>query len=128
MVAIQVIGNDTAIGIAGSQGNFELNVFKPIMIFNFLHSILLLKDSVQNFEKFCVEGLKVNRKQLHAYVENSLMLVTALSPVIGYDKCAKIAHLAFEKDLSLREACLQLGYLSEEKFDQIVIPEKMTNH
>ena len=126
MVAIQVIGNDTAIGIAGSQGNFELNVFKPIIIFNFLHSILLLKDSVQNFEKFCLEGLKANQKQIRAYVENSLMLVTALSPVIGYDKCAKIAHIAFEKDLSLREACLQLGYLSGDEFDKIVIPEKMT--
>jgi len=126
MVAIQVIGNDTAIGIAGSQGNFELNVFKPIMIFNFLHSILLLKDSVQNFEKFCLEGLKANRKQIQEYVENSLMLVTALSPVIGYDKCAKIAHLAFEKNLSLREACIQLGFLSGKDFDKIVIPKMMT--
>ncbi len=126
MVATQVIGNDTAIAIAGSQGNFELNVFKPVMIFNFLHSTLILKDSVQMFEKYCIQGLKANRKKIEHYVSQSLMLVTALSPVIGYDKCAKIAHIAFEQDLSLREACLKLGYLSGEEFDKIVIPEKMT--
>jgi fumarate hydratase class II len=125
MVAVQVMGNDAAIGFAGSQGNFELNVFKPVMIFNLLHSILLLKDACHSFEKFCVEGLKANRKKIKEYVDNSLMLVTALSPVIGYDKCAKMAHVAFEKELSLKEACIQLGFLSGAEFDRIVIPEKM---
>lgn len=126
MVAVQVMGNDTAIGIAGSQGNFELNVFKPVIIQNFLHSLLLLKDAAHSFEKYCVEGLKANKKKIKEYVEQSLMLVTALSPVIGYDKCAKMAHLAYKEGLTLREACLKLGYLSGPKFDQIVIPEKMT--
>lgn len=127
MVAVQVMGNDAAIGFAGSQGNFELNVFKPVMIFNLLHSILLLKDAMQMFTKYCVEGLKANTKRIDAYVQNSLMLVTALSPVIGYDQCAKIAHLAFEEELSLKEACLKLGLLTEEQFDQYVVPAKMTH-
>lgn len=126
MVAVQVMGNDAAIGFAGSQGNFELNVFKPVLIFNLLHSILIMKDSVQMFEKYCVEGLEANEKKIQEYVQNSLMLVTALSPVIGYDKCAKIAHVAFKEDLSLKEACLKLRYLSAKEFDKIVIPEKMT--
>jgi fumarate hydratase class II len=126
MVAVQVMGNHTAISFAGSQGNFELNVFKPVMIFNLLHSIRILKDSVQMFEKYCIKDLKANRKKIAEYVENSLMLVTALSPVIGYDKCAKIAHYAYEKNLTLREACLKLGYLSGPEFDRIVVPEKMT--
>lgn len=125
MVAIQVMGNDATIGFAGSQGNFELNVYKPLMIFNLLNSILLLKDSVQMFEKYCIAGLKANRKKIEEYVHNSLMLVTALSPVIGYDKAAKIAHLAHEKGLTLREACLKLGYLTGAEFDRIVIAEKM---
>lgn len=126
MVAVQVMGNDTAIGFAGSQGNFELNVFKPVMLFNLLHSILLLKDSSRLFAKYCIQGLKANRKKIEEYVENSLMLVTALSPVIGYDRCAKIAHVAFKEDLSLREACIKLKFLSGDRFDQIVVPKKMT--
>jgi fumarate hydratase class II len=126
MVAVQVMGNDAAIGFAGSQGNFELNVFKPVLIFNLLHSILLIKDAAHNFQKFCVEGLKANEKKIREYVDNSLMLVTALSPLIGYDKCAKIAHHAFEKGLSLRESCTELGYLTGPEFDKAVIPEKMT--
>jgi len=126
MVAVQVMGNDAAIGFAGSQGNFELNVFKPVLIFNLLHSIFILKDSISMFEKYCIEGLKANRKRIQEYVDNSLMLVTALSPVIGYDKCAKIAHLAFEENLSLREAAIKLKFLSGEEFDKVVIPEKMT--
>lgn len=125
MVAVQVIGNDTAIAIAGSQGNFELNVFKPVLIRNLLHSILILKDSVHNFQKYCIDGLKPNRKQIEKYVETSLMLVTALSPVIGYDACAKIAHLAYEKELTLKEACVKLGYLTAEEFDRSVVPKKM---
>ncbi len=127
MVAAQVLGNDAAIGFAGSQGNFELNVFKPVLIFSLLHSILLLKDSSQMFEKYCIEGLKANEKKIAEYVKNSLMLVTALNPIIGYDKCAKISHLAFEKDLSLKEACLQLGFLSDQEFDQAVDPQRMTH-
>ena len=126
MVAVQVLGNDTAIGIAGSQGNFELNVFKPVLIFNFLNSVLLLKDSIEMFEKYCVRGIKANKKKIQEYLKNSLMLVTALSPKIGYDKCAHLAHFAYTEDLSLREACIKLGYLSGKEFDQIVIPEKMT--
>jgi fumarate hydratase class II len=126
MVAIQVIGNDTAIGFAGSQGNFELNVFKPVMIFNLLQSILLLTDSVESFTKYCIEGLQANRKKIEEYVNHSLMLVTALSPILGYDKCAKIAHHAYEKNLSLREACIELGYLSGAEFDKVVKPDKMT--
>lgn len=127
MVAVQVMGNDAAIGFAGSQGNFELNVFKPVMIYNLLHSILLLKDSCRMFEKYCVEGLEINKERIQEYVSNSLMLVTILSPVIGYDKCAKIAHLAYEEGTSLREACLKLKFLSGEEFDRIVNPEKMTH-
>jgi fumarate hydratase class II len=126
MVAAQVMGNDAAIGFAGSQGNLELNVFKPMMIFSLLHSILLLKDAVHSFEKYCVQGLKADRKKIKEQLHNSLMLVTALSPVIGYDKCTKIAHLAFKKGLSLREACLKLKYLSGDEFDKVVVPEKMT--
>jgi fumarate hydratase class II len=125
MVAVQVMGNDAAIGFAGSQGNFELNVFKPVLIFDLLHSLLLLKDSVHSFEKYCIAGLKANQQKIDEYVRNSLMLVTALSPVLGYDKCAKIAHVAYEQQLSLRQATIQLGYLSGEEFDQIVIPDKM---
>lgn len=128
MVAVQVLGNDAAIGFAGSQGNFELNVFKPVLIFNLLHSILIMKDSIEMFQKYCIEGLKANQKKIKEYVDHSLMLVTALSPVIGYDKCAKIAHVAFEENLTLREACIKLGYLSGPEFDRIVVPEKMTGN
>ena len=127
MVAVQVMGNDAAIGFAGSQGNFELNVFKPIIIFNFLHSALILRDSVKMFEKYCIEGLEANRKKIKEYVENSLMLVTALSPVLGYDACAKLAHFAYKEDLTLKEACLKLKLLSGPEFDRIMNPKKMTH-
>ncbi len=126
MAAVQVMGNDATIGFAGSQGNFELNVFKPVMIFDLINSIVLLKDSIRSFEKYCVVGIKANRKQIEEHVQNSLMLVTALSPVLGYDKCAKIAHVAYEEHLSLRQATIKLGYLSGEEFDKVVVPEKMT--
>jgi fumarate hydratase class II len=126
MVSVQVMANDTAITFAGAQGNLELNVFKPLLIFNLLRSLLILKDSIDNFEKYCVRGIEANRKKIQYYVDHSLMLVTALSPVIGYDKCAKIAHLALHKHLTLRQACLKLGYLSEEEFDKHVVPSKMT--
>jgi fumarate hydratase class II len=127
MVAVQVHGNHAAIAFAGSQGNFELNVFKPVMIFNFLHSVLLLTDSCRLFAEFCVQGLEANRKKIDSFLTNSLMLVTALSPVIGYDKCARIAHTALEEDTTLREACLQLGYLSGADFDKYVVPAQMTH-
>lgn len=125
MVAAQVIGYDTAIAVAGSQGHFELNTFKPMMIFNLLQSVKILGDSCNNFTDFLLDGLQPNRKKIEYYLEQSLMLVTALSPAIGYDKAAKVAHFASEKDLTLKEACLQLGYISAEEFDRIVDPAKM---
>ncbi len=125
MVCIQVIGNDTAISFAGTQGNFELNVFKPLMIHNFMHSINLLADACCSFNEFCIEGLQANREKINYYLAHSLMLVTALNPVIGYDKAAKIAHHALHENMTLKEAALALGYLTAEQFDQAVRPEKM---
>lgn len=125
MVAAQVIGYDTAITIAGSQGHFELNVFKPMIIFNFIQSVAILSDSCHNFTDFLLTGLKVNRNKINSYVEQSLMLVTALAPKIGYDHAAQVAHIALEKDLTLKEVCLELGYISSEEFDLIVNPYKM---
>ena len=127
MVATQVIGNDVAITIAGSQGNFELNVFKPLIIHNLLHSLLLLSDACTHFTKFLIDGVKPNKKRLEQYVANSLMLVTALNPKIGYDKAAKVAKLAYEEDISLKKACSKLGFLTEKEFDQIVQPKKMVH-
>lgn len=126
MVCIQVMGNDTAIGFAGSQGNFELNVFKPLMIHNLLHSARLLSDAAHMFTKFMVKDLKVDENRVRQSVENSLMLVTALTPKIGYDKAAQIAHTAFHDGTNLLEACLKLGYLSEEEFRELIKPEEMT--
>ncbi|NJL04718.1 MAG: class II fumarate hydratase [Chloroflexaceae bacterium] len=125
MVCVQVMGNDAAIGFAGSQGNFELNVFKPVIIYNLLHSVRLLADSSRSFREFCVDGLQPNTTQINHFLQNSLMLVTALSPHIGYDKSAKVAKHAFENNSSLREACLELGYLTGEDFDRMVRPEDM---
>lgn len=127
MVAVQVMGNDTAIGIAGSQGNFELNVFKPMLIFNLLHSATLLADSCSSFTRFLVNGLRANPTQIAYYVNQSLMLVTALTPEIGYDKAAEIAHYALNKNLSLKQACLELKVLSSEKFDTLVQPAKLAH-
>jgi fumarate hydratase, class II len=127
MVCVQVLGNDAAIAIAGSQGNFELNVFKPVLIRNLLHSVELLTDACPLFARFCIDGLEANRRRIAKYVEESLMLVTALSPVIGYDRAAQIAHKALHDDTSLREACLALGYLAAEEFDRLVRPERMAN-
>jgi fumarate hydratase class II len=126
MVAVQVFGNDAAIGFAGSQGNFELNVFKPVIIHNFLHSVRLLADTMRSFTDHCAVGIKLNREQIAEYVGKSLMLVTALSPVVGYDRAAEIAHLAHVERLTLREATLKLNYLSGEEFDRLVRPESMT--
>ena len=126
MVAAQVMGNDAAIGFAGSQGNFELNVFKPVIIHNFLHSVRLLADSCRSFTEHCATGIEVNREQIDHDVESSLMLVTALNPHVGYDKAAKIAHTAHMDHSSLREAAVKLGFLSGEEFDRWVNPEEMT--
>jgi fumarate hydratase class II len=126
MVAVQVFGNDAAISFAGSQGNFELNVFKPVMIHNFLHSVRLLADACRSFTDHCVAGMELDSQRIEQNVTNSLMLVTALSPKIGYDKAAEIAHKAHHERLSLRAAALKLGYLTEKEFDEVVRPEKMT--
>lgn len=125
MVCVQVHGNHAAISFAGSQGNFELNVFKPVMIFNFIHSALLLSDACRSFAEFCVEGLRANLARIREYVENSLMLVTALNQHIGYDKAALLAKTAHRKGLSLREANRELHFLPEEDFDRYVRPETM---
>jgi len=127
MVAVQVMGNDAAIGFAGSQGNFELNVFKPVMIYNFLHSVRLLADCCRSFREHCAAGIEVNRSQIDRYVKNSLMLVTALSPLVGYDKSAKIAHTAHVDHSSLRTAAIKLGFLTGAEFDHWVKPEEMTS-
>ncbi len=127
MVAVQVFGNDVAITIAGSQGNFELNVFKPVMIHNLLHSIRLLRDSSQSFLEYCVKGIELNREQIDEHLQDSLMLVTALNPHIGYDKAAKVAKNAHKKGISLRESAVELDFLSGEDFDRLVKPEEMTH-
>ena len=125
MVTVQVIAYDLAITIAGSQGNFELNVFKPLIAYNILNSINLLTDSCQSFDKYLIKGIKINEKQIKRYVDQSLMLVTALSPIIGYDKAALTVHKAYQENLSLKEACLRLQFLSEDEFDLNVDPSKM---
>jgi fumarate hydratase class II len=126
MVAVQVMGNDAAIGIAASQGNFELNVFNPVMIHNFLHSVELLTGTMRSFADYCLEGLKVNLGTVAGYVGNSLMLVTALNQHIGYDKAAAIAKLGHKEGLTLREAALKSGHLTGDQFDQWVDAERMT--
>jgi len=125
MVCVQVLGNDFAVAFAGTQGNFELNVFKPVMIHNFLHSTKLLADSCHHFTKYCIEGLDPNVEQLRQNMERSLMLVTALSPRIGYDKAAQIAHHAHHHHTTLKDAALALGYLDATTFDRLVRPEDM---
>ncbi|HEY3940946.1 MAG TPA: class II fumarate hydratase [Acidimicrobiales bacterium] len=127
MVCIQVMGNDAAIGIAGSRGNLELNVCKPVIIHNFLHSVRLLADACRAFREFCVEGLEPDYQQIERHLQNSLMLVTALNPLIGYDKAADVAKKAHKERTTLREAAVALGYLSAEQFDAAVRPEEMTH-
>src|ERR1700735_2774931 len=127
MVAVQGFGNDAAIGFAGSQGNFQLNVFKPVMIHNFLHSVRLLTDACRSFVDHAVLGMELDLGRIEQNVKNSLMLVTALSPKIGYDKAAEIAHTAHHEHTSLREAALKLGYLTANEFDELVKPENMTH-
>jgi fumarate hydratase class II len=127
MVAVQVFGNDAAITFAGSQGNFELNVFKPVMIHNLLHSMRLLHDAAHGFVEYCLKGIELNREQIDKDVKDSLMLVTALNPHIGYDKAAQVAKNAHKKKIGLRESAVELGFLTGEEFDKYVRPEEMTH-
>lgn len=127
MIAVQVMANDVAAGFGGAGGYLEMNVYKPLLIFNIMHSIAILSGGCTNFRKFLVEGTKPNLKKIQEYVERSLMLVTALSPVIGYDKASKIAHFAMENDLTLKGAALQLGFVTEDEFDRVVDPKKMVH-
>jgi fumarate hydratase class II len=125
MVAVQVMGNDAAIGIAASQGNFELNVFMPVIAYNFLQSVRLLADAIRSFDEHCAAGIVADRERMHHNLHNSLMLVTCLNPYIGYENAARVAHKAFDEGISLREACVELGYLTEERFDEVFHPEEM---
>jgi fumarate hydratase class II len=125
MIAVQVMADDVAVGFGGAGGYLEMNVYKPLLIFNIAHSVAILTDGVTNFRKFLIEGTKPNLKKINEYVESSLMLVTALSPLIGYDKASKIAHYALDNDLTLKAAALKLGFVTEEEFDCVIDPTKM---
>jgi fumarate hydratase, class II len=125
MIAVQVMANDVAVGFGGASGYLEMNVYKPLIIYNITHSITLMTDSCTNFRKFLIEGTEPNKKKINEYVESSLMLVTALAPVIGYDKASKIAHYAMDNDLTLKAAALKLGFVTEQEFDRVVDPAKM---
>jgi fumarate hydratase class II len=127
MVVVQVFGNDAAIGFGASQGNFELNVFNPVMIYNFLHSTTLLRDACTMFRVHCIEGLTANEEIIAKYLAESLMTVTALSPKIGYDKAAEIAKKAHKDKSTLKEAALGLNYVTSEDFDKYVVPKDMTH-
>ena len=125
MIAVQVMANDVAVGFGGAGGYLEMNVYKPLIIFNITHSITIMTDGCTNFGKFLVEGTKPNLKKIKEYVDRSLMLVTALAPVIGYDKASKIAHYAMDNDLTLKDAALKLGFVTQDEFDRVVDPAKM---
>jgi fumarate hydratase, class II len=125
MIAVQVMANDVAVGFGGAGGYLEMNVYKPLLIFNITHSITIMTDGCTNFRKFLVEGTRPNLRKIKEYVDRSLMLVTALAPVIGYDKASQIAHHAMDHDLTLKEAALKLGFVTEEEFDRVVDPAKM---
>jgi fumarate hydratase class II len=127
MIAVQVMANDVAVGFGGASGYLEMNVYKPLIIFNISHSIAIMADGCTNFRKFLIEGTTPNLKKIHEYVERSLMLGTALSPVIGYDKASKIAHYALDNDLTLKQAALKLGFVTEDEFDRVVDPAKMVH-
>jgi fumarate hydratase, class II len=127
MVAVQVFGNDHAVAFAGSQGSFQLNAYKPVMLHNVLESAQLLSESIRSFNERCASGIEPNEKRIKQHLDNSLMLVTALNPHIGYEKAAQISLLAYREDLSLKEAALKLGFLTAEQFDQWVRPEDMTH-
>jgi len=122
---VQVIAKDVAVGFGGAGGCLEMNVHKPLIIFNITHSIRIITDGCTNFRKFLIEGTKPNLKKIKEYVDRSLMLVTALSPVIGYDKASKIAHYTMDNDLTLKDAAMRLGFVTEELFDRVVDPAKM---
>jgi fumarate hydratase class II len=124
MIAVQVMANDVAVGFGGAGGYLEMNVYKPLIIFNVTHSITIMTDGCTNFRKFLIEGTKPNVRKIKEYVDRSLMLATALSPVIGYDKASKIAHYALDNDLTLKQAALKLGFVTEDEFDRIVDPAK----
>ncbi len=126
MVCVQVHGATAAVGFAGSQGNFQLNVYKPVIIYNFLHSVTLISDACHGYVEYMIKGIEVDRAKVNTHVNNSLMLVTALAPKVGYDTAAKIAHTAHVQHISLREAALKLGHLTAEEFDHLMKPEKMT--
>ena len=125
MVAVQVMGNDAAIGFAASQGNFELNVFMPVIIYNFLQSVTILTDSLHSFRIHCVEGIQANREKMKENLNRSLMLVTAIAPYIGYENAAKTAKKAYKDNISLKEACVELGFLDADRFDEVFHPEEM---
>ena len=125
MIACQVFGNDAAIGFAASQGNFELNVFKPVIVYNLLQSITLLADGIRSFNEKCAIGLEANEVEIQKHVQRSLMLVTALNPHIGYEKAAEIAKLAHKENVTLKEAAIKTGYVTAEQFNQWIKPEKM---
>lgn len=125
MVAVQVMGNDVAVGMAASQGNFELNVFMPVCAYNFLQSVRLLAEAMVSFNNNCAVGITANRQKMHDNLYNSLMLVTALNPYIGYENAAKTAKKAYKENISLKEACVALGFLTAERFDEVFHPEKM---
>ena len=127
MVCVKVIGNHTGVTLAGTHGHFELNVFKPMIAHNILQSIDILADSTKNFASFCVRGIKANKKKIKNHLDNSLMLVTALAPHIGYDNAAKIAKTALKNDTTLKEETLKLNLISEKDYDKIVDPKKMIN-
>jgi fumarate hydratase class II len=127
MIAVQVMANDVAVGFGGAGGYLEMNVYKPLIIFNITHSITLLSDGCTHFRRFLIEGTKPNLKKIQEYVDRSLMLVTALSPLIGYDKASKIAHYALDNDLTLKDAALKLGFVTEDEFDRVVDPAKMVH-
>ena len=125
MVAVQVMGNDVAVGMAASQGNFELNVFMPVLIYNFLQSVRLLGDAISSFNKNCVVGIRPNREKMHDNLHNSLMLVTCISPYIGYDNAAAVAKKAYKEGISLKKACMELGFMDEDSFDEVFKPEEL---
>ena len=127
MIAVQLIANDVAVGLGGAGGYLEMNVYKPLIIYNVTHSITIMANGCTNSRKFLIEGTKPNQKKIHEYLERSLMLVTAISPVIGYDKASKIAHYPLDNGLTLKEAALKLGFVSEKEFDRIVDPANMVH-